>query len=180
MKKIKTGDKILVPFEVLDIQDTGDYPYSLGYGTARIHASAEMLERFRQETGGEDHEKTYEDGRTDAWKMAKKMFLYPHEGGYSSEELEEIFGRTEHLWELTPQETAAKIAEWESRQAICVGDLVRAEFGYGVVTNVHKEYCYVLWIDGSSGCKEKKFLTKTGHTIDIAGLLEQIGDGCNA
>lgn len=56
MRKINIGDKILVPFEVLDAQDTGDYPYFLGYGTARIHASTEMLERFWQEAGGEKAE----------------------------------------------------------------------------------------------------------------------------
>ena len=63
VNKIKAGDKILVPFEVLDIQDSGDYPYFLGYGTARIHASAEMLERFRQEAEAEKRNSQEEQRR---------------------------------------------------------------------------------------------------------------------
>lgn len=63
MKEIKTGDIILVPFEVLGIQDSGDYPYYLGYGTSRIHASAEMIERFRQAVGAEKRNSQEEQRR---------------------------------------------------------------------------------------------------------------------
>lgn len=122
--------------------------------------------------------KTYEDGLAEAWNLAKKMFLYPHEGGYSSTELEEIFGRTEHLWELSPQEAAAKIAEWEDRYEFRKGDQVKHDDGVlGVIMKVKqsKNPYYVWWGDGRTSHETKESITKTGRTIYIEGLLAQIG-----
>lgn len=123
--------------------------------------------------------KTYEDGLAEAWNLAKKMFLYPHEGGYSSTELEEIFGRTEHLWELSPQEAAAKIAEWEEKE-IRVNDEVGFSGKTGVVFALYGKACKILDRNAMIYEINKENLTKTGRTIDIAGLLAQIGGTGNA
>ncbi len=175
MSEYKVGDKVLVEARVVRKEKRiGEYQIKINSYTDDSWVEKEKIYPLTAKDTNIPT-KTYEDGLNEAWELAKKLFLYPHEGGYNSTELEEIFGRTEHLWKLSPQEAAAKIAEWESRQDIHVGDLVRVGFGYGVVTSVHKENCYVLWTDGSSGCRDKKYLTKTGRTIDIAWLLAQIG-----
>lgn len=179
MKDIKIGDTVLVPFKVMDIHDSGDYPYFLGYGTSRIHASAEMLEQFQQAAGGEkDPGKTYEDGMAEAWETARKIAVDKVDGGLSREETERIFGNyfTADVFDnYTPQEAAAKIAEWEKKE-ICVNDEVCFEGNIGVVYDIRGgKMCEMLGRNAELYVRNKEDLTKTGRTIDIAGLLAQIG-----
>lgn len=118
----------------------------------------------------------------EAWEIAKKILLYPSQGGYNSGELEEIFGRTEHLWELTPQEAKAKIEAWEAEKEIKVGDVVieTSVLGskyIGVVTQItgNQNSVCMAYSDGSVGVTIAKRLKKTGRHVDIEGLLKQIG-----
>ena len=115
-------------------------------------------------------------GQQEAWELAKKIALVESEGGYSSEELDEIFGRCQYLIEifnLTYHEAAAKVAEWErKKEEICVGDVV--EFGKhcGVVGEVYvkgftSDWTPFQWM--------KKDCTKTGRHIDVDAWLAQIG-----
>lgn len=183
MKEIKQGDTIMVPFQVLEVREKKEYPYYLGYDTSRIYASTEMLERFQQATGREDSDKTYEDGLREAWEMARKIICNTNHGGFRVSELNEIFGSTEFddvMGNYTPQEAAAKIAEWEDMKEICVGDVLRdRDTGKEVVVSCtklrNKKNIFVIYQDGSCGEDEKSDFVKTGRTIDIAGLLAQIG-----
>lgn len=181
---IKKGDTVLVPFKVLETREGGDIPYYLGYESCRINASVEMLDRWEKEAVEKESEgKTYEDGLDEAWELAKKIICNVEYGGLHESELEQIFGYSEFddvLKNYTPQEVAAKIAEWESKQEICVGDILQdKDTGKEVVVS-HTESreaknIFVIFPDGSCGENEKRDFIKTGRTIDIEGLLAQIG-----
>ena len=113
----------------------------------------------------------------EAWEILSKILLYPANGGFNSTELEEIFGRTEHLWELTPQEAKAKIEAWEAEKEIKVGDEVGYDGEIGVVTNTDDKagFFNVLFKNGKTAAYKSERLKKTGRHIDIDGLLKQIG-----
>ena len=114
----------------------------------------------------------------EAWEIAKKILLYPAHGGFNATELEEIFGRTEHLWELTPQQAKAKIEAWEAEKEIRVGDVVDICGDKGIVTSfgTDGDTIHVLYLDGIvNSYRKDKDIKKTGRHIDIEGLLKQIG-----
>lgn len=110
----------------------------------------------------------------EAWKIAKKILLHPANGGFNSTELEEIFGRTEHLWELTPQEAKKKIEAWEASKEIKVGDFVELENKIFCVTSLVGEYCCGMDANGYVYSARKKYTKKTGRHIDIDGLMNHI------
>ena len=102
------------------------------------------------------------------------------EGGYSSEELDEIFGRCQYLIEifnLTYHEAAAKVSEWERKnKGICVGDEVELINGLKFVVTYS---CgdIVNGVSGSGRCFEGVLVQgckKTGRHIDVASMLAQI------
>lgn len=113
----------------------------------------------------------------EAWEIAKKILLYPAHGGFDDTELEEIFGRTEHLLELTPQQAKAKIEAWEQEKKIRVGDVVDHNGEIGIVTNTDDTVGFynVLYGNGSTSAHDRRNLKKVGRHIDITGLLNQIG-----
>lgn len=106
----------------------------------------------------------------EAWEIAKKILLYPEYGGYNSLELEEIFGRTEHLWEMTPQQAKSKIEAWEEK--IEIGDFVEFEDKIFCVTRILGDYYCGIDKNGSVYSTKKKCLKKTGRRIDIESLLQ--------
>lgn len=121
----------------------------------------------------------------EAWEIAKKILLYPSHGGFNATELEEIFGRTEHLWEFTPQEAKAKIEAWEAEKEIKVGDEVvvksdpcndDCKFFVTHMNYRENEISGVSGFDGGVfyGRKANQY-QKTGRHIDIDGILKQIG-----
>lgn len=111
----------------------------------------------------------------EAWEIAKKILLYPVHGGFNATECEEIFGRTEHLWELTPKEAKAKIDAWKAEKEIKVGDEVKDCNGkIGVVISKGTSD-NVLFNDGTTWNYTERTLEKTGRHIDIEVILKQIG-----
>ena len=177
MGEIKIGDKVLVEMNVVGWDKiTGDYQMRPKEDTRTFWASG----RFLHPIAG-TCDKTYEDGLNEAWETARKIICNTDYGGFSPSQLEEIFGCPDFddvFHDYTQQEAAAKITEWESRQKIHVGDILVDRIdgqGKAVVTYMDEGKIYVVWDDGSCGeCKGDEF-TKTGRTIDIAGLLAQIG-----
>lgn len=108
----------------------------------------------------------------EAWELAKKILLY------TDHELEEIFGRTEPLLELTPQEAKVKIEAWEAEKEIKVGDVVNVCGDIGVVTSfgTDGDSIHVIYSDGIvNSYRKDKGIKKTGRHIDIKGILNQIG-----
>ena len=121
----------------------------------------------------------------EAWEIAKKILLHPAHGGLSSTELEEIFGRTERLWELTPQQAKAKIEAWGNEKEIERGDEVvlkddpnNDEYKF-FVTCINKETGKIGGWSGFDGGvfseRDIKYYQKTGRHIDIDAILLQIG-----
>ena len=118
----------------------------------------------------------------EAWEIAKKVLLYPSHGGFNATELEEIFGRTEHLWELTPQQAKAKIEAWEAEKDIKVGDVITPKEGhyrageYGIVVCINSVGQIGVNYPGNDYVLyEKYYVKKTGQHLDIDGFLKQIG-----
>ena len=62
---------------------------------------------------------TYEEGLNDAWETARKIRLYPSDGGISIEDLSKIFGNQTHydiLRDYSAQEAIEKIKAWEDKE----------------------------------------------------------------
>ena len=124
-------------------------------------------------------------GQQEAWELARKISLLEEDGGYSSNELNEIFGINylSEIFNLTYSEAAAKVAEWErKKEEICVGDVV--EFTNGTKAVVIKVYedgeVALLFSDGGYGTyRPHKNWHKTDRHIDISEWLAQIGGDCN-
>lgn len=147
-----------------------------GTSSARIMLKVDRTELFANE---EDVIPVPDMTAEEAWEIAKKILLYPAHGGFNTTELEEIFGRTEHLWELTPQEAKAKIEAWEEEKEIKVGDEVDVCGDKGIVTSfgTDGDALHVLYFDGIvNSYRRDKDVKKTGRHIDIDGILKQIGD----
>lgn len=176
MEEIKIGERALVEMNVVGFDKIArDYQMRPRGDTRTFWASEESVYPILT--------KTYEDGLNEAWELAKKIICNIEYGGLHTSELEQIFGYTEFddvLKNYTPQEASAKIAEWERKQEIRVGDILQdKDTGKEVVVS-HTESreaknIFVIFPDGSCGECEAKDFTKTGRTIDIAGLLAQIG-----
>ena len=184
MNEFKVGDKVLAEVKILDEdRPTGRYRVS----STSFEYSPNSVSMPRHIYVDKVHPiptKTYEDGLQEAWDLARRISSGKEHGGFDLDELEEIFKasiRAEVFRKFTPQKAADCIALWEARQNIQVQDQVR--YGdtncLGVVMKVvgqddDIEY-YVWWGSGSSSYERADDLTKTGRTIDITGLLAQIG-----
>ena len=109
----------------------------------------------------------------DAWEIAKKILLYPSNGGFKTSELEEIFGRTEHLWELTPQEAKRKIEAWKESKRIKKDDIVIDKKGKQCVVSLDEnDTCTVIYPNGTTDIYQKKELKATGKTFPISQILK--------
>ena len=125
--------------------------------------------------------KTYEEGLNDAWKLAKKIFCPPNNGGIEAKTINNIFGC--NYWEIpkkfTIQEALAKLKAYEeARNKIEVGDVVRlnnSKYTY-VVTVIYDErgVTYYCGISENGKWFAQSDVTKTGKHIDIESLLGQI------
>lgn len=169
--KYKVGDEVLVKAKIIGCSENGIYDVMANRATILETSLIDKI-HIREDDIVPVPDMTAEE----AWKILSKILLYPANGGYSAKELEEIFGRTEHLWELTPQEAKAKIEAWEAAKEIKVGDVVERDGDIGVVTNIFEDgFSNVLLENGETRVYQLIRLKKTGRRIDITGLLKQIG-----
>lgn len=127
----------------------------------------------------EDLTKAQEKGQKEAWELARKFCACVPRGGYSVQDLREIFGRVDMdaiFSEHSYQEAAQKIKVWEEeKKTIHVGDVVQDTNGNkGVVTRIGDAICTVMCADGSIGFYTQSELIKTGKTVDISAMLDQI------
>lgn len=169
--KYKVGDEVLVKAKIIGCSENGIYDVMANRATILETSLIDKI-HIREDDIVPVPDMTAEE----AWKILSKILLYPANGGYSAKELEEIFGRTEYLWELTPQEAKAKIEAWEVAKEIKVGDVVERDGDIGVVTNIFEDgFSNVLLENGETRVYQLIRLKKTGRRIDITGLLNQIG-----
>lgn len=170
----KVGDEVLVKTKIIGCSKDGVYEVMANRATILETSLIDKI-YIREDDIVKDKDMTAEE----AWEIAKKILLYPSQGGYNSAELEEIFGRTKHLWELAPQEAKAKIEAWEAAKEIKVGDVVIRCGESCIVTNKSRDdgFYDVLFEDGTTGAYQRSSLKKTGSHIDIDRVLKQIGGG---
>ena len=182
--KYKVGDEFIVKIkEVMDSDNGTLYRSNFNtlvfdeYGLDKLQKYDEVKERLELI----DELKLVErnKGMMDAWELVKKLADMPFQ------ERADIFGYccngitvTDVLRDFTPQQALAKIEAYEESKAIKVGDVVYADDepdSFGVVTWKYNNGVYVMWDDGSCGDETNiDELHKTGRTVDISHLLEQI------
>lgn len=131
-----------------------------------------------------DPSSIYEPDMTaeEAWEIAKKISLIPSAGGLEYSDLQDIFGTPDVakiIKNNTPQQAKAKIEAWEAAKEIKVGDEVDICGDKGIVTSFGTDgnRIHVLYYDGIvNSYRIDKGIKKTGRSIDIEGLLKQIGE----
>ena len=121
----------------------------------------------------------YEQGMNDAWELVKKML------SLTKESSNEIFGTNyleNAMHKFTPQEALAKLKAYEEAQnKIEVGDVVKStlyvDMNCGVVANITDDKASLVHKDGKfSVMVPLEFLVKTGKHLELASILEQIGE----
>ncbi len=112
MSKYKVGDKFIIEIEA--IMEGAKFPYELKKDHSWI-VDEKFLEGFPQLVPDNDTA-AYNKGAEEAWEIAKKIGLLKKDGGFSLEELYEIFG-TDITYNIiathTVQEAKEKIEAWE-------------------------------------------------------------------
>ena len=168
MQEFKVGDTVQVPMKIID---EGLGKYGLSYkDLCSFRADKKILGEIAAE-------KSYEDGLSEAWELARRI-ISTREFHYA--DIANIFkvDRENVLEKFSAQEAAAKIKAWEEGKKFHVGDVVRHHGKECVVTKIFDsdpEKCYLLWEDGGTGTGAFSKFEKTGRTIDIAGILAEIG-----
>lgn len=122
----------------------------------------------------------------EAWGIMRRIVCDEELGGFSEEELKDIFNvpplftiyPDEIFNKFTPEEVKAKIEAWENR--LKVGDVVGhvGVDGVVVITKIYSggELCEAMTEIGRTGTYKINNLRKTGKTIDIQSVLEQLGE----
>lgn len=169
MSDFNVGDKVYLECKVTDI-DRSDNTYRLAFEDFTDEESTigwvdkEVLHPVNE---------SYNRGLNDAWELAKKIVLPDHLGGYTVDELKDIFGKNTFaplMNTFTPQEALAKVKAYEEEQdEIKVGDVIKLRNWYteSIVTRVDGDIIYQLFTDGSCGIyTNKEDLEKTGRHFD--------------
>jgi hypothetical protein len=167
MSKFNVGDKVYLECEVRN-KDMSDNKYTLKYINWRgnEYISTDVKDDVLHPT-----DELYNKGLNDAWELAKKIEISSYDGGYTGKELMEMFGTISFnkiFADLTPQEALAKVKEYEERNEIKVGDVVKSKSSNieRIVTRVTETNIYFLFRDGSCGSYTNKNLEKTGEHFD--------------
>ena len=172
----KVGDEVLVKGEVVEVMQAVPYPYRVKIGEEN-HLLAECEAVYLT--------KTYEQGLSDAWQLAKKIVLKAEKGGFNYDDFVRIFGIGDYttLFEkMTVEEALAKIEAYEKEKKIKVGDeVVHSEGSFQTkftVTFFERNKIEGFDKNGNthSFCYPNPYIKKTGKHIDIEGLLKQIGE----
>lgn len=173
--KHKVGDKVFIKGKVINNSQFGECRVEI------LNAPDDDLKYmwFKDEDLEEPGpEMTAEE----AWDIARRLVVLPEEGGYSGEEMNEIFGyRFAHeIYENnTLTKVKAKIEAWEESKNIKVGDIVKDAWDrFAVVTFIESSSkIAIMYYDGDTleSTNIDKF-KKTGKRIDIESFLKQISE----
>ena len=172
MSKFKVGDKVYLECEVKK-KDMSDNTYVLKY--RNLHGG-ENFSYYVANDVLHPADDTYDKGLNDGWELAKRITLMKADGGYSCEELENIFGyrNPEFIFKaFTSRVALAKVKAYEEeRNEIKVGDVVRFNrIGCkAIVTRITETYMCRLFKNGDCGSfllKDKSdSFVKTGEHFD--------------
>lgn len=147
-------------------------PYEQYEANARKYLAEDMSKKVKSLPG--------QMTAAEAWEVARKICCDSEDGGLSYKHIMEIFdgiGGGSILNILTPEEVRERIEAWEN--GLKVGDVV--EFNNGekaVITGIDSssEDYYFLCRNGAAFPAFIENLHKTGKTIDIQSVLEQLGE----
>lgn len=118
-------------------------------------------------------------GQKEAWELARKIVNPPVAGGFDIKEMDSIFG-TRYVAPVirnhTYEEAIQKIQAWEKeKNAIHVGDIVLDnDEEKAVVLRAGSTYCTLMYADSLIGTYNTADLKKTGKTVDVSAMLNQI------
>lgn len=135
----------------------------------------------------------YERGCEDAWELARKIVDFVSCGGYSDQELDDIFGAgmgyREILRKYSYKEALAKVEAYEQEkkeeaEKPVVGDVVECAYKYdasrrfkGIVRDIDDSHIYIITKEHTHVTvllKSEFDIKKTGKHIDIQGMLDEI------
>jgi hypothetical protein len=151
-------------------------------GYPKLYTS-EVLDKERQ--AGE------QAGQNEAWELAQKILELPSKGGYTPEELIDIFGSDavpyahDLIRRYTFHDVVTKIHEREEKKAkeFHPGDVVKLHWGgednrLAVVTwtKPGSELLGIVLDDGNVGDIVKSQCSKTGKTLNVASLLCELNE----
>lgn len=168
MSEFKVGDKVYLECEVSQ-KDMSDNTYRLEY---KDYSDVYSITDFVKDDVLHTPDDAYNKGLDDAWELAKKIVLPDHLGGYTVDELKDIFGKNTFaslMNTFSPQEALAKVKAYEEeRNEIKVGDVVEFKDGCieSIVTKVDGYTIYKLFKSGDCNSCDKKDLKKTGKHYD--------------
>lgn len=133
MSKYKKGDMFVVEITGNNCKvGLGDFKCCLNDVT---YVTEEMLDKFTRIVNGpynEDYLAGYAKGLKDAWEVARKIGGAVEDGGYTGEQLANIFGSANYqtAFELSAETAIEKIKAYEEKQnKIRVGDVVKRKNG---------------------------------------------------
>lgn len=179
MSDFKVGDKVYLECEVRE-KDMSDDTYRLTYEDC---SDGYSITDFVKDDVLHPVNESYNRGLNDAWELAKKIVLPDHLGGYTVDELKDIFGKNTFaplMDTLTAQEALAKVKAYEEEcNKIKVGDIVtvRGSILESIVTKVDGHVVYRLFRDGSSDSYvTKEDLDIIGHYISIDEFMRSADD----
>lgn len=168
--KYKVGDKVILEGQVDDINDK----YSLNVGVKFKNNTIIYFEdKYLSKNVLSKNNKTYEDGLADAWELVRNLY------DFTCDELEDIYkvqgGFYGVISKYAIQEAIAKLEAYEESKSIKVGDVVYANGVQGVVIDIiSDDDCYIYDENGCIEVVKFEKINKTGRTVDIEHLLEQI------
>ena len=133
---------------------------------------------------GELTRPAYEQGLNDGWESAKKIYAAPSDGGYTLEQLTQVFGNSSMsaiARAYTASDAIAKIKAYEEEKKaeteLKVGDELVNNCGerYVITHIVSKDYVNVVDMRGSVFYINPERYKKTGrHFPEIEELLKQM------
>ena len=189
MSKYKIGDKFIVEIDDVMLGSTAENnPTALyrikGFNSLVFDKNGlDKLEKIPTSDAKdwsetiEAMEREYNRGLNDAWELARKIADIS-----TTKERADIFGYccdgitvSDILRDFTPQQAIAKLEAYEKSKQIQVGDVVYANGVQGVVIDIiSDDDCYIYDENGCIEVVKFEKINKTGRTVDIEHLLEQI------
>lgn len=170
MSDFKIGDKVYLECEVSE-KDMSDDTYRLEYKDYSVGYS---ITDFVKDDVLHTPDEAYNRGLNDAWELAKKIVLPDHLGGYTVDELKDIFDKITFaslMNTFSPQEALVKVKAYEKEHdEIKVGDVfkLKGAIHEAIVTRVNEISLYYLFKNGSCGrLSAKENFVKTGHFDSI-------------
>lgn len=186
MSKYKTGDKFVIEVKEKNKELGGPF-YEIGWEEVHTGLAVENESLYKmprlEDVVKDEVEKARQDGAGEAWEIARKIVALPSNGGYTDDELREIFG--EYITRVILDnnsfaEAKAKIEKWEKeKEEIHIGDIVEYPIGSGkeiYISDIWEEkeifYGFSISDGGVYSDRPLSSARKTGRRVEWDKLRE--------